>query len=115
MKQIAEKCPKGWARYKQRLYYLYGEKNLLKVKGINSVENNISALEQMPFNWHFGILVLDFFPEYDIHIAGDTLHGYWTLWRTDKGIKFLDDEKCKTPEKVIERAFEILEKKLEKK
>ncbi len=97
---MSEKCPKAWELYKN--YYLYELNNYPK----NFVVQNLYIDDPNQFIQHFGILVLEFFPKHGIEIyimPGKDGKYYWINEYT---------EPIYTPQETIQKALEILEKKL---
>ena len=110
MKEIADKYKKAW-----ELYLI----NLLKSTGVKgNLESMKSSQHLMSFNHHFGYLVLEFFPEHKIEIervcvtykSGICNNLKYRVYKRGSYVWFY-----RTAQEAIEKAFEILEKRLEEK
>jgi len=115
MKQIAEKYPKGWELALEGMH----EKYQPRIRAIHGLMY-AGDIWLRDFQWYFGYLVLEFFPKHGVEIERLIKQKAWS-GESDSityRVVIMNDyiiSYRKTPQEAIEKAFEILEKKLESK
>ena len=107
MKEIAEKYPKMW--HQLLIDKFDGNQSLLFAQ---------RRANDMSFNEFYGFLVFEFFPKHDIKIGYDPVTDHYRVYTKKKYFESTDYIWINhgihiTPQAVIAKACEILEKRLE--